>query len=395
MRRLATSFAMAVTVFLPSTASAVDHPVRDRDGFNRAMAAVKPGDRVLLAPGDYAGSFSFRNIHGTDRQPIVIAAADRERPPRFTGPTIGLHLAACSHIDLVALDITGTRANGLNIDDGGNFERPSHHITLRSVRVRGIDSRGNVDGIKLSGVDDFLVVDCTVERWGGSGSAIDMVGCHRGVITGCTFREGGSNGVQAKGGSSEVVVRRCRFENAGQRAVNVGGSTDDRVFRPPAKAMPEKARYEAKDIRVEGCTFVGGDAAIAYVNVDGAVVRFNTIVRPGRYAVRILQERTEPEFVPSRNGVFEDNVIVFRSDRWAGAVNVGGGTAPETFTFSRNLWYCEDRPDRSQPKLPVMETNGVVGQDPQFRDPAKGDYGVKPGSPAAARGAHALPEPKK
>ena len=114
-----------------------------------------------------------------------------------------------------------------------------------------------------------------------------MVGCHRGEIVACTFRHGdtvGDHGVQAKGGSSDVVIRRCRFEHAGQRAVNLGGSTGLAFFRP----KPEG--YEAKNITVEDCTFDGSMAPIAFVGVDGAIVRHNTIYRPRRWGFRILQE---------------------------------------------------------------------------------------------------------
>jgi hypothetical protein len=131
---------------------------------------------------------------------------------------------------------------------------------------------------------------------------------------------------------------------------------------------------------------------VAFVGVDGAVVRYNTFYRPGRYAIRILQEKTDAGFVPSRHGVFERNVVVFRSDEWVtGGVNVGPNTAPQTFKFAGNLWYCEDRPGRSEPKLPTAETDGVVGKDPGFVDPAKGNFGVGADSPARDRGAHALP----
>jgi hypothetical protein len=59
------------------------------------------------------------------------------------------------------------------------------------------------------------------------------------------------------------------------------------------------------------------------------------------------------------------------------------------------LWYCQDRLDRSQPKLPVPEKDGIVGKDPLFRDPVKKDFAVGPGSPAAGIGAHALPTAKR
>jgi hypothetical protein len=89
-------------------------------------------------------------------------------------------------------------------------------------------------------------------------------------------------------------VRNCTFINAGQRGVNLGGSTAMKVFRPLG------AKYEAKDITVEGCRFVGSLSPVAFVGVDGAVVRYNTIYQPERWVVRILQETTEADFVPSR-----------------------------------------------------------------------------------------------
>lgn len=373
--------------------AAETHRVSDADGFNRAVTAAKPGDTILVAPGEYANNFHFRGVHGTAKEPIIIAAADPDKPPQFVGRTAPLHFSGTSHLELKDLVISGASGNGLNIDDGGDPDKPSHHITLRNLRIKDIGPKGNTDGIKLSGVDDFLVEGCTVERWGSGGSAIDMVGCHRGTVSGCTFRKGGSNGVQAKGGSKDITVRKCRFEDAGERGVNIGGSTGNAYFRPRLKDFPENAQYEAKDIRVEGCTFVGGGAAVAFVGVDGATVRYNTFYRPGRYVIRILQEKTDVGFVPCRNGVFENNVVVFRSDAWVtGGVNVGAKTEPKTFKFAGNLWYCEDRPARSEPQLPTPEKDGVVGKDPQFADPAKGDFGVRPDSPARDRGAHALPE---
>lgn len=345
---------------------------------SQAIAQAKPGAKILLAPGTYEGGIYLRDINGSSEQPIVISAADPKQLPVIQGGGNCIHIAEASYLELHNLILSGASGNGLNIDDGGTFETPAHHIRLRGLVVRDVGPKGNRDGIKLSGVDDFSVEECVIKRWGSDGSGIDMVGCHRGVIEGSTFRHGdnmGSNAVQTKGGSSNIIIRQCRFEYAGSRAINAGGSTGLRFFRPKPQG------YEAKDITVEKCTFIGSMAPIAFVGVDGALVRYNKIYRPRKWIMRILQETRKPEFVPSRNGKFVDNIIVFRSDEVDIIVNIGPDTAPETFAFANNLWYCLDDPEKSEPTLPTPESDGIYGIDPLFYDAEKGDLRLKPDSP--------------
>jgi hypothetical protein len=313
----------------------------------------------------------------------VVAAADPRRPPVIRGGETGLHLSDVAHIELDTLVVSGARGNGINIDDGGTVETPSHHVVLRGLVVCDIGPEGNRDGIKLSGVDDFRVEGCILERWGSGGSAIDMVGCHRGEVVGCRFLHADTipgNGVQAKGGSQDVSIRRCRFEHAGSRAVNLGGSTGLQFFRPRPQG------YEAKDLIVEDCTFLGSAAPIAFVGVDGAEVRHNTIYRPGRWCLRILQETTGAGFAPCRNGRFHDNLIAFRSGEMTVPINIGPGTAPESFVLKSNAWYCLDDAERSRPELAIPESEGVHGRDPQFRDAERGDLGLRASSPLSRYG---------
>lgn len=352
------------TVAPASTPVTGEVRVHDRDGLVRALNSATPGTTIRIAPGTYRGGLWARGIKGDPGRPIVLTADDPARPPVIDGGGNGLHLSEVAHVELHHLVIQGATDNGLNVDDGGRLDRPSHHVVLRGLHVRDVGPSGNRDGVKLSGVDDFRVEDCTVERWGSRGSGIDMVGCHRGEIVRSTLRHGdriGDHGIQTKGGSSEIVIRRCRFEHAGQRAVNLGGSTGLTFFRPSPQG------YEARAIAVEDCAFTGSMAAVAFVGVDGATVRRNTIDRPARWVLRILQETRGDDFVPCRNGRFTDNRITFRSNELATAANVGPNTAPETFTFARNAWYCLDAPEKSRPSLPTAETDGTYGVDPRTK----------------------------
>jgi hypothetical protein len=361
--------------------------VNTRDQIVKAVEQAKPGTTILIAPGTYQGGLHFNGLQGEEGQPIILAAANKENPPVFQGHNSCFHLTDPAFVELHNLILTDASGNGINIDDGASYETPAHHVVLRGLTIRDVGPEGNRDGIKLSGLDNFRVENCTVERWGDGGSAIDMVGCHDGTIAGCTFRYRGdvaANGVQTKGGSRNIVIQRCRFENAGSRSVNIGGSTGLAYFRPKVDG------YEAKDITVEDCTFIGSSAPICFVGVDGAIVRYNTIYRPERYVLRILQESQGSQFVPCRNGVFRNNLIAFRSDETRGTVDIGPHTAPVSFKFSKNHWYCIDRPDRSSRlRLPVVETSGSYEADPQFVSAEAGELSLKDTSPVRDAGVRA------
>lgn len=379
-------FALAVSLLLASTTLAEPRivEVATTSELRTALASASPGTRIAVKSGEYE-RFDAAGITGTLERPIFVAAADPKAPPVFRG----MQFSDVAYFELVGITIRGAPTNGLNIDDGGTFETPSHHVVLRDIVVEDCGARGNEDGIKLSGLDVFRVENCDVARWGRAGSAVDMVGCHGGVIEGCTFRDSAENpastGVQTKGGTRDVLIRSCRFMHAGQRAVNIGGSTALAYFRP----KPES--FEARDIVIEGCTFVGSEAPIAFVGVDGAIVRFNTFYEPKRWFLRILQETRETGFVPCRNGVFSDNLVVWNQrDVATPSINIGPHTAPETFTFARNYWFCPNRPEVSIPKLHVEQLDARGGADPLFLDIGQHDFRVRETSPARGYGAHAF-----
>lgn len=338
--------------------------VHDDGELRAALADLRAGDTVLLAPGTYRGGHMVTDAIGEPTSPIVLAGADPDSAPVIEGGTEALHLTRPRHVTLRNLVVRGQSGNGINVDEGGPGAGVAEHVTVESVLFERIGPTGNHDALKLSGLTDFVVTRCTFEGWGGS--AIDMVGCRRGRIEGCTLRglEGCSqqSGVQAKGGTSDVTIRRCRFEGAGARAVNLGGSTGLTYFRP------QDAAFEARNLTVEGCWFRDSDAMVAFVGVDGAVVRRNTFHRPRRWLLRILQETTAPRFVPCREGRFEHNVVVFRTSELHRFVNVGPNTLPRTFSFTGNAWFALDatRPADHVPALPTPETGGLHGIDPRI-----------------------------
>ena len=334
--------------------------VADDAQLRRALAEARAGTTISIAPGRYRGGLYLSDRSGTAEAPIVIEGGDPNRPPVFQGGVQLIHLSDCSYVVLRNVVARGFPGNGLNVDDGGSFDTPAHHILLENVTVQDTGPRGNRDGMKLSGVDRFVIRRCRIEGWGGS--SIDMVGCHHGLIEDCVFvaKDGFSQatGIQMKGGSADILVQACFFDGrrGGGRAVNIGGSTGLRYFRPKV------GDCEATDITVAGNRFVGSAAAVAWATARGGHVHHNTICQPLRWPLRILQEQPTDRFKPSHGGVFEDNVVVY--GRVVSVVNIGPNTAPETFTFRRNAWFRAG--DARPPSLPAAETGGVYGVDPRL-----------------------------
>ncbi|MBK9386362.1 MAG: right-handed parallel beta-helix repeat-containing protein [Planctomycetes bacterium] len=386
MTRAACWLLLASFALLVSRAAAQERrlEIRTREELRAAAAAARPGDTLLLASGSY-GSLHAVGWQGKPDQPIRLGALDPAAPPLFEG---GLQLSECAHVELLDLVVRGAPQNGINIDDGGTIETPAHHLKLVNLLVEDVGGRANADGIKLSGVVDLHVERCTVRRWGRGGSAVDLVGCHRATIERCSFeddaREPAASGVQAKGGSSDIAIRRSRFVHAGQRAVNAGGSTGKPYFRP---ALTGKDDAEARRITIEDCSFVGSQAPLAFVGVDGAIVRHNTIYAPQRWVLRVLQESNGPEFSPCRNVQLSRNLIAYRRSELRSFVNIGPGTAPETCALDATYWFALDAPQAQLPaELGVRQTRVAGGADPLFRDAEQGDLHLREDSPARGYG---------
>ena len=350
------------------------------------LQRAQPGTTIVLPPGRYGPDIYVEKLRGTKEKPIIVTAADMRNPPVFVGGTVAFHFAGCNYITLRGLKISGCTGNGINTDDAGNFAEPSIGMVFENLVIEDIGPKGTHNALKLSGLDKFAVRGCTFSGWGGS--AIDMVGCHDGVVQNCRFlgKAGFSQdtGVQVKGGSERIIIKRNFFKQAGSRGVNLGGSTDLEYFRPKVR------NYEAKDIEVAGNHFVGSRAPVNYASSIQCTVRHNTIVNPETWVLRILQEQPTDNFLPCQKGVFKSNLIVF-DRRVQVFANIGENTKPETFSFTGNAWFCTD--GNRRPKLPAQETGGIYQVDPLLENAEA--PGLKLGSqnPQLLKvGAHAFKE---
>jgi polygalacturonase len=184
MKRLARIAAVPALVgIVIATGWAKDVTVNSTNALRLAISRAKPGTTILIAPGNFSGGLHFRDVSGNAKARITIKGADPNDPPVFKGGSQAMHFADCNYVTLADFTVDGCTTNGLNCDDGGSIPTSMHHLIVENVTIQHIGPRGNHDGLKMSGVDQFIIRNCRFIGWGGSG--IDMVGCHKGVVEDC------------------------------------------------------------------------------------------------------------------------------------------------------------------------------------------------------------------
>lgn len=348
----------------------------------RALQARTPGAEIVLLAGRYSAPGHIGSPQGTAAAPIKIRG-EGTVVIDGSGGGVGLAMSDPRYVVIENMTIENAPIHGMNIDDGGSYSTPGDNVVLRRVTFRNIGSGGNNDCLKMSGVDHFYVTESDFSNC-RVGEAIDMVGCHDGVITGNQFHDTPGTGVQAKGGSRDVLIHGNVFRNVAIHAINMGGSTGDPHVRP-ANAPFEGERIVAMSNVIEGSR----QASIAFLGCGSCLAANNTIVNPSMWIVRILQGSRDTSIVRSRDGHFINNVVYYRQGSLRTILNVGGNTDPGTFAFGNNLYFATDGAafggTHSGTGVPA-ETGSVLQQDPRFVDVAAGDYHLASTSPARAQG---------
>lgn len=350
----------------------------------QAVAAAGPSTRIVVREGTYdaVGSISPQ---GEEGRPIKIEGEGDVIIDAGGSGNTGWSMSDPRYVVIEGFTIMNSGVHGMNIDDGGTYETPGEFLVLRDITIPSAGSGGNNDCIKMSGIDDFWVLNSDVAGC-DRGEIIDMVGCHRGVIANNAFASPVGNGVQAKGGSSDTIVANNVFTDIPGRAVNAGGSTGLEFFRPI------DAPFEAARIRVVSNLFIRGGTEsgtpIAFVGCDACEFLNNTVIEPSGWMARILQETVDARFVPSRDGVFANNIVVVNIADLRSWFNVGTNTAPDTFRFTNNLWFALDDDGFTGPLYSGGIPNGMndIVLDPMMVDRAGGDYRLMDESPAIGAG---------
>ena len=366
----------------------------------KAAQLATPGTRINMAVGNYSEGMIIADLRGTPNAPIAIVGAGNTVIDGGVGQ--GLRLSKPAYLVLDGVTITGA-ANGLNIDDGGEYSNASaaEYIIIKNSFFSS-SGTGNNDALKASGVNHLIIADSQFSSVGTGSSAIDLVGCHNVVISHNILSDSPTSGVQTKGGSSDVLIHGNRFVDmpvTGARAINAGGSTSLSLFRPPLVAYatdPTIENFEASRITMLSNIFENVSNVVSFTGCVDCVFANNTIIDPGWYIVRILQETLSDGtyvFAESQNGYFLNNIVRYSTVTTPVVVNIGSNTQPATFTFDNNLWWATNQLGSYATSLtaPIPpETASLYQLDPLFVNSAS-DFHIGANSPVLGMGTNEVP----
>jgi hypothetical protein len=347
--------ALAVTMLLASSAGATQHLVRPGDDLELLDERLKPGDEIILMPGEHRPAM-FESAQGTRERPIIIRSLDPANPSTIEASTYGLRLRNPRHVRISDLNIIGATIHGIFLEGdadepAGDAEgketpaAPAGDVILSRVAVIDTGPKGLRHAIHARHLLTVRIEECRIEGW--AGSAIELVACEDVEIRDCRFNGKEEfaqiTGVRARAGSDRVRIDRCRFTDAGEQAVCLGGQSELAEFHPPPTEETKPASvFEAARVQVTDCTFVNGRCALAFVHTERCTVRNCTILRPRHAVVSVRREQEDPRFAPTTNCTFGSNLIVWEEGDLTVLTHLAGGATTEGITLEDNLWWSPD-----------------------------------------------------
>ena len=112
--------------------SAATHDVTTGEAFAEAFRTAAPGDRIVLAPGDYRG-VRLKGGGGAPDRPVTILSQDATDPARFSA----LKLNNVSHVVLEGLFLDYTFKPGDKLRAKPFVVESSRDVTLRNLVIDG------------------------------------------------------------------------------------------------------------------------------------------------------------------------------------------------------------------------------------------------------------------
>jgi len=377
------------------------------------------GVRINLVAGTYDPAsvpHFWENRLGTVRAPVILRAADGPGTARLPA----LNVFGCRRLQIDGLDFSAAGGDVVHFDS-------CTHVLLRDTTIRGLGSLATYDApqeaLKVNQSQHVYVERCDIS--GAWDNAVDFVAVQFGHVVGTRIHRSGDWAMYVKGGSALITVAGNEFFDAGTGGFTAGQGTGLEFMVPPwirheATSITFREN-EIHDVEGAGVGVNGGAGIVIQDNVmanvgarshvievgfgtrscDGDVERCRSLLARGAWGTAVPGGEVP---IPNRDVSILRNVVVNadgQGSRWQHfavatvATPPAGSNLPATVRADTGLVIADNVIWNGPADLPlgieppalaaqVTARNAINSRRPVLADPARGDYRVVSGGPAAA-----------
>lgn len=376
MKAMISSTAAALAI--ASLAFATEHIVRPGEDWSDLGPKLRPGDLVLLAPGEHIPA-AFERVSGSPEKPIVIRPIEDGKLVEIEPKREALKLTDCAHIRVERLSVKNARRAGIIVES----TRPgaSRDIAISDVLVSGVSGLAEQSGIVIRGAAEVGVRRSRVENC--VGAALRIEHSEKVTVEECQLlsRTGKPMqvGIAIEGASSDIAVRRALLRGPIETGISIGfenpyfqtnatePTSDSATRRKEVGALALVRRVDIVETRFRDVT-----RPLRLGSAEAAVVRQCTFIEP-REEVYLLT--VPPASFAAVEARLLDNLTVWTPGTLRRLSHAEPNAKVAGLKLGVNLWWSKELPtalpslgSADNPFLGTVEAAQILDRDPELND---------------------------
>ncbi|MEH2255672.1 choice-of-anchor D domain-containing protein [Nostoc sp.] len=391
---------MAGTTYYVSATGSDKNKGLDEDSaflsLGRAVYEMKAGDTLYVMNGNYQmKGVTLLNLNGSPDNWTTIKAYPGATPT-ITTTGSGINILSSSYVRIEGLDIKGNREN-ITLDYALKEKDKPNPDPLISSNGIAVNAWKNNAGVSGTNPHHIVITGNTIRNFPGGGIAFsnsDYITVEKNIVSGnAWYSPHGNQGITSLNSFNfdnnttdyRMIFRdNIVYDNKSLVPWKDGGTdkiTEGHgIMLDTTDISKDNVAYTGKALIANNITYNNGGAGINVFKATNVDVINNTAYKNGQ----VLADSGEIGVTYSENVRVYNNILYASDNQNANRIKYDTNVI-----FDRNLVYNSNQFQASD-NLNATGLQNLLGQDPQFVDPDKGNFALRPGSVAVDGGSNAF-----